>query len=505
MNPIDAFIVAGGVPGPKDPIYSETRGGPKTLIPINGKPMVQWVIDALDEAETIGRIVVVGLDEASGLTAVKPLSFFPDQGGLFQNVVAGIHGLAALDPEAEYGLAASGDIPGIRGDMVDWLVRESVSKNLDVHYVIGGREVVDKRFPESRRTFIPFRDGKYCGGGIHVISVNKNIAVPKIWDRLGEARKNPARMAAVIGPKIMFGLLFRRLTVEGVMKAFCRRFRITGRAVFAPYAEMVMDVDKPHHLEVMRRHLSARGQEARDDGQTERKREEQIEDERRADGWTEPDREGDRAFQYSNRAGHKRDREMRPESGPAGGKPVEGNEEPGMDGAGGGSGRARKTDGWIRKDAEASARLRKMGEGRGRRIFAVLAHTGDTIVLFPAVGLIWLFGQGALKAGAWKTGLALVIGTFVTGLLKLAFKRRRPDGKWGTFDRLIDPHSFPSGHANRAAVLAVLAILYYSPIAAAAVSIWALAVGVSRVALGMHYLSDVLAGWLVGAAVGLFF
>lgn len=159
----------------------------------------------------------------------------------------------------------------------------------------------------------------------------------------------------------------------------------------------------------------------------------------------------------------------------------------------------------IRRDAEGSARLHKMGEGRRRWIFAVLAHTADTTILFPAAGLIWLLTEDPWKAGAWKAGLALVIGTFVTGLLKLAFKRRRPDGQWGAFDRLVDPHSFPSGHANRAAILAVLAVIYLSPAIGAAVGMWALAVGLSRVILGMHYLSDVLAGWLVGIAVAVFF
>ncbi len=164
-----------------------------------------------------------------------------------------------------------------------------------------------------------------------------------------------------------------------------------------------------------------------------------------------------------------------------------------------------KFEGWIKRDAQGSAGLRRLGKGAGRTVFAVLAHTADTTVLFPAAGLIWLFAGGPWKSWAWKAGLALLIGTLATGILKLVFKRRRPDGRWGAFDRLVDPHSFPSGHANRTAVLAVLAAIYAPPPFAVAVMIWALAVGLSRVVLGMHYLSDVIAGWLVGVAVGLFF
>ena len=162
-------------------------------------------------------------------------------------------------------------------------------------------------------------------------------------------------------------------------------------------------------------------------------------------------------------------------------------------------------DRWLQRDAEISARLRNLNAGAGRWMFAALAHTADTTILFPAAGLFWLFGHGTWKTGAWKVGLALLVGTFITGLLKLAFRRRRPDGRWGAFDRLVDPHSFPSGHANRAAILAVLAGMYGTPLVGAAVGVWALAVGVSRIILGMHYISDVVAGFLTGAVIAAFF
>ena len=162
-------------------------------------------------------------------------------------------------------------------------------------------------------------------------------------------------------------------------------------------------------------------------------------------------------------------------------------------------------DRWLQRDAEWSARFRHLGGKRGPWILAGLAHSADTTILFPAAGLIWLFGRGEWKSGAWKVGLALLIGTFITGLLKLAFRRRRPDGRWGAFDRLVDPHSFPSGHSNRAAVLAVLAAIHGTLPLAAGVAVWALAVSTSRIILGMHYISDVVAGFLTGAAVALFF
>ena len=87
MPALDAIILAGGIPVPDDPIYAHSQGLHKSLIDIGGKPMVQWVIDALDQSSTVSRLMVIGLDQESRLSATKPLSFLPDSGGILENVM----------------------------------------------------------------------------------------------------------------------------------------------------------------------------------------------------------------------------------------------------------------------------------------------------------------------------------------------------------------------------------------------------------------------------------
>jgi hypothetical protein len=50
-------------------------------------------------------------------------------------------------------------------------------------------------------------------------------------------------------------LLLRRVTLEGAVKRASRRLKVKGRAIVCPYAEVGMDVDKPHQLEIMRQDL----------------------------------------------------------------------------------------------------------------------------------------------------------------------------------------------------------------------------------------------------------
>ena len=157
-------------------------------------------------------------------------------------------------------------------------------------------------------------------------------------------------------------------------------------------------------------------------------------------------------------------------------------------------------------DQRVSSRLRlDEGGGKNLRLAALLAHSGDSWFWLPALGLVWLFTQGE-----WHTRSALLaIAVFSLAVLvmgiKFTVKRSRPPGEWGSVYRLTDPHSFPSGHAARAFLLMML-VWNLGPVwLALALTIWAPLVSLARVSTGMHYMSDVLGGALIGLAAGQLF
>lgn len=71
---MDAVIGAGSVPRSGEPLYEFSQGSQKALVDVAGKPMVQWVLDAISEAEHVDRVVLTGLDENSGLSSRKALA-----------------------------------------------------------------------------------------------------------------------------------------------------------------------------------------------------------------------------------------------------------------------------------------------------------------------------------------------------------------------------------------------------------------------------------------------
>ncbi len=136
-------------------------------------------------------------------------------------------------------------------------------------------------------------------------------------------------------------------------------------------------------------------------------------------------------------------------------------------------------------------------------------------IVLAGVVFLTLLGRFRERCFLGLVGLSLVVGDMgMTDGLKHLVNRPRPfsvlpgvrvveEGKISWSDPSQGPRgkSFPSGHAANNAALAYLATAFYGP-RLAWVWLWALLVGYSRIYLGVHYPSDVLAGWLAGAFYG---
>jgi len=155
-------------------------------------------------------------------------------------------------------------------------------------------------------------------------------------------------------------------------------------------------------------------------------------------------------------------------------------------------------------DASLSQRLRLDASHTGlKKLAAFMAHSGDSWFWAAGLGLVWL-----LTRNDWHNRAALMlIGVVVLAILVLGIKftirRKRPEGEWGAIYRNTDPHSFPSGHAARAFMLAVMALSLGPAWFGALLAVWAPLVSLARVSMGVHYLSDIVAGMLVGILAGL--
>jgi undecaprenyl-diphosphatase len=139
------------------------------------------------------------------------------------------------------------------------------------------------------------------------------------------------------------------------------------------------------------------------------------------------------------------------------------------------------------------------------RKWMVIASRGGDGWLWSAIGLILLFFGGPSRFDALAAGFMSVgAGQLTFFILKRMIGRERPCATephcWAM---LLPPDrfSFPSGHTITAFAIALSLGLFY-PALLVGLVFCALSVAASRVILGLHYLSDVLAGMLIGTAIG---
>jgi GTP:adenosylcobinamide-phosphate guanylyltransferase len=233
-----------------------TGGGFKSMLDIGGKPMIQWVLDSLNRARHVERIFVVGLPQDVLLQSGKEVSMLADRGDMVSNIIAGAREIMTTCPGETYALCVSADIPAITGEMADWVAERVLTEDFELYYNVIERKTMETRYPGSRRTYIHLKGMQCCGGDLNAIRLSLASTENPLWDRLISARKSPLRQAALIGYDTLFLLLLRQLSLREAESAVGKRLGVQARALLCPYAEIGMDVDKPHQLEIMREDLA---------------------------------------------------------------------------------------------------------------------------------------------------------------------------------------------------------------------------------------------------------
>jgi GTP:adenosylcobinamide-phosphate guanylyltransferase len=252
---IDCILMAGGVPQEEDLLYEYTQGKPKALLDVAGKPMVQWVLDALNEAPSVRDIVVVGLGEEDALTSSKIAQYLPNQGSMLKNILAGIDWVLERNPAAHHVLISSSDIPLITAAMVERLLAQCADPAVDVYHTIVLREKMEGRFPESRRSYVHLIEGDFAAGGIHVAAPHIGHRHQDLWDDLLNSRKNALKQAARLGPVFFAKLIVRRLSLSELESLVLKKFGVNACGLPVDDPEMGMDADKPFQLDICRRAL----------------------------------------------------------------------------------------------------------------------------------------------------------------------------------------------------------------------------------------------------------
>lgn len=167
---------------------------------------------------------------------------------------------------------------------------------------------------------------------------------------------------------------------------------------------------------------------------------------------------------------------------------------------------ARSLWGYIeRRDHRLMRRMNRWKPPRWIRIWMIVTtRMGDGWIWYGLGLMLLLYGGPQRFSAVGAAGTAAVAGIFVFKALKKLSQRPRPcQIEPHCWSKVLPPDqfSFPSGHTMTAFSIA-LVISYFYPSLEGGLLFLAVSIAVSRIVLGMHFLSDVLAGLILGVSLG---
>lgn len=138
--------------------------------------------------------------------------------------------------------------------------------------------------------------------------------------------------------------------------------------------------------------------------------------------------------------------------------------------------------------------------------FRNITHLGGAVYTIASVLILMILSSGDTRKTAISSALALSLSHIPVHIVKKMFPRKRPYLKLEKTNFHANPlqdHSFPSGHTTAIFSVIIPFILFIPTLSFILIPLGG-CVGISRIYLGLHYPSDVLAGTILGSCMGSF-
>ena len=243
---MDAIILAGGeipkaLQDSLDTSIIDAAHGERALLPLWERPSIAWLLESLHGVEDVERIVVVGQKHTLELLPELSLKAIgvPAQDTLSANVLAGIDAAQTTSV-----LLMTCDIPFATVKTWNEFLKKVSNGYLEAAYPIVRRETMEEAFPGGRRTYATVTDGRFTGGNAFVLPRACRSKLEKVLETAYNARKNPLKLAGLLGIQFIIKATTRRLSIADVEKKISDILNCRAGAVEMEDAAIAFDVDK---------------------------------------------------------------------------------------------------------------------------------------------------------------------------------------------------------------------------------------------------------------------
>ncbi len=224
----------------------------KALIKIKDKYMLEYVLDTLHRVQAIEKIVVVGdkkkLKDALGY---KIDYILESENSIVDNAMKALE----LFPNDKEIIILTCDIPMITVEAIEHFLLESKEYGADLAYPVVDKKLNDEKYPEVKRTYVKLKEGQFTGGNAFFLKPEIKYKVKDFFEKMLENRKNPAKMAKILGIGFLIKLALGTLSIEAIKRKVNKLLDINAAVVISPYPEIGNDVDKESDLQFVEKYL----------------------------------------------------------------------------------------------------------------------------------------------------------------------------------------------------------------------------------------------------------
>ena len=243
-SPVVAVVLGGS--DRADPLAKEAGVAAKALVPLGGKPMASYVLEALRGSASVSERIYVG-KTTPDLHALATQTL--DSGdNLAESLSVGLSAAVMMQPRLV--LAISADLPWLTASTVDTFIEGATqaAPEAAVVYPIIPREVAERQFPGQKRTYVHLKEGAFTGGNAVLLEPRILPTLLPFVNRAYEGRKNPLTLAGLVGGRFALQLLLGRLRVTALERRISEVLTMSARAFQSQDAALGADVDKPEHV-----------------------------------------------------------------------------------------------------------------------------------------------------------------------------------------------------------------------------------------------------------------
>lgn len=258
-----ALVLAARRPGILDPLAKAAGVTHKCLAPINGRPMLERVIEAVLQSDRC-KHVYVSIDDPqvlrtnakiSGWLADGSVSTVSARNSLTDSVLAA----AEQIPDADWPIMiTTGDnalhTPEIVRDFIDG----AETNRADVSCGITREEVVVATLPEAAKAFHRLKDGGFSSCNLYSLKDRNALKTVEVFRGGGQFGKRHIRILKAFGLISFLLYKLKMITIDGMVRRIGKGFGVKVAAVFLPYDFGPIDVDDQNSFDISEKLLRKR-------------------------------------------------------------------------------------------------------------------------------------------------------------------------------------------------------------------------------------------------------